>query len=59
VEKSPEPAQGAGNPAAVAPAATPSVPQRFADGVTHAFGYLIHLPGALVSHSPDPNAGAH
>ena len=58
-EKSPEPAQGADNPTPVAPAATPTAPQRFADGVTHAFGYLMHLPGALVSHPADPNAGAH
>ena len=49
-EKSPEPTQVAGNPTAVAPAASPSVPQRVADGVTHAFGYLVHLPGALVPH---------
>ena len=63
-ERAPGPAQGAGAPAAVAPAAVapaaaPSAPQRFADGVTHAFGYLVHLPGALVSHATDPNAGAH
>jgi hypothetical protein len=47
---SPQPAQGASNPTPVAPAAPPSVPQRFADGVTHAFGYLIGLPGSLVPH---------
>jgi hypothetical protein len=49
-ESSPQPAQGAGNPTPAAPAASPSVPQRFADGVTHAFGYLIGLPGSLVPH---------
>jgi len=58
-ERAPGPAQGAGAPAAVAPAAAPTVPQRLASGVTHAFGYLIHLPGALVSHPADPNADAH
>ena len=49
-ESSPQPAQGAGNPTALAPVAAPSVQQRVADGVTHAFGYLMHLPGALVPH---------
>jgi hypothetical protein len=61
-EKSPQPAQDAGNPPAtpVAPVAPPpSVQQRFADGMTHAFGYLIHLPGSLVPHPADPNADAH
>jgi len=27
--------------------------------MTHAFGYLMHLPGALVPHPADPNADAH
>ena len=54
-EQALKPAQGAGAPAAAAP----TVPQRLADGVTHAFGYLIHLPGALVSHPADSNADAH
>jgi hypothetical protein len=59
-EKSPPPAQGAGNPTAAAPVAaapvkTTSVQQRVADGVTHAFGYLVHLPGALVPHLGGPN----
>jgi len=58
-EQALKPAQGAGAPAAAAPAPAPTVPQRFADGVTHAFGYLIHLPGALVSHPADSNADAH
>jgi hypothetical protein len=58
-EQSPEPTQGAGNPAQVAPVAAPSVPQRVADGVTHAFGYLVHLPGALVPHFGDANPDAH
>jgi hypothetical protein len=43
----------------VAPVAAPSVPQRFADGMTHAFSYLMHLPGALVPHPADPNADGH
>jgi hypothetical protein len=58
-ERSPQPAQGAGNPTAVAPAPAPTVQQRFADGMTHAFGYLMHLPGALVPHRTDPNADGH
>jgi hypothetical protein len=58
-ERSPQPAQGAGNPAVVAPVAAPTVQQRFADGMTHAFGYLMHLPGALVPHLGGPNADAH
>ncbi len=49
-EKSPPPAQNTGDPPAAAPAPKPSVQQRVADGVTHAFGYLVHLPGALVPH---------
>jgi hypothetical protein len=58
-EKSPQPAQDAGNPIPVAPAApTATVQQRFADGMTHAFSYLMHLPGALVPHPADPNADA-
>jgi hypothetical protein len=51
--------QGTGNPTAVAPAPAPTVQQRFADGMTHAFGYLMHLPGALVPHRTDPNADGH
>lgn len=60
-ERSPEPSQGAGNPTALAPAPAPapSVPQRFANGVTGAFGYLIHLPGALVPHLGGSNPDAH
>jgi len=58
-EQALKPAPGAGAPAAAPPAAAPTVPQRFADGVTHAFGYLIHLPGARVSHPADSNADAH
>jgi hypothetical protein len=34
----------------VTPAPAPSVPQRFANGVTGALGYLVHLPGALIPH---------
>ncbi len=58
-ERSPEPAQAAGNPAALAPVAAPSVQQRLASGVTHAFGYLAHLPGALIPHLGGPSPGAH
>jgi hypothetical protein len=58
-ERAPEPAQGAGNPPAAAPVKAPSVPQRVADGVTHAFGYLVHLPGALVPHFGGSNPEAH
>jgi len=58
-ERSPQPAQDTGSPTAVAPVKTTTVQQRFADGMTHAFGYLMHLPGALVPHPADPNADAH
>jgi hypothetical protein len=58
-EKSPPAAQDAGSPTAAAPVKTTSVQQRVADGVTHAFGYLIHLPGALVPHLGGPNPDAH
>ena len=58
-EKSPEPAQVTGSPTAAPPVKTTSVQQRVADGVTHAFGYLIHLPGALVPHFGGPNPDAH
>jgi hypothetical protein len=58
-EKSPPPAQDAGSPNTAAPVKTTSVQQRVADGVTHAFGYLIHLPGALVPHLGGPNPDAH
>jgi hypothetical protein len=27
--------------------------------MTHAFGYLMHLPGTLVPHLGGPNADAH
>jgi hypothetical protein len=57
-EKSAQPAQGAGNPTAAAPVAKPSVQQRVADGVTHALGYLVHLPGALIPHLGGSNANA-
>jgi hypothetical protein len=58
-ESPPHPAQDAANPTAVAPATKTSVQQRVADGVTHAFGYLMHLPGALVPHFGGPNPDAH
>jgi hypothetical protein len=58
-ESPPHPAKDVGNPTAAAPLKTTSVQQRVADGVTHAFGYLIHLPGALVPHLGGPNPDAH
>ena len=58
-ESPPRPAQDTGNPTAAAPLKTTSVQQRVADGVTHAFGYLIHLPGALVPHLGGPNPDTH
>jgi hypothetical protein len=58
-ERSPQAAPGAGNPTALAPVPAPSVQQRVADGVTHAFGYLMHLPGALVPHLGGSDADAH
>ena len=58
-ERSPEPPQGAGNPSPIAPVKAPSVQQRVADGMTHAFGYLVHLPGALVPHFGGSNPDAH
>jgi len=57
-ETSPEPVESAGNPPAVAPVKAPSVPQQLANGVTHAFGYLVHLPGALVPRLGGANANA-
>jgi hypothetical protein len=58
-ERSPPPTQNIGNPAAAAPVPKPSVQQRVADGVTHAFGYLVHLPGALIPHLGGSNPDAH
>jgi hypothetical protein len=58
-EKSPQPTQEAGSPTALAPVKTTSVQQRVADGVTHAFGYLVHLPGALIPHLGGPNPDGH
>jgi hypothetical protein len=58
-ESPPHPAQDAGSPTATAPVKTTTVQQRLADGMTHAFGYLIHLPGALVPHLGGPNPDAH
>ena len=58
--QSPSPAaQGVGNPTPGATPAPPSIPQRFADGVTGAFSYVVHLPGALLPRSADPNADAN
>jgi hypothetical protein len=58
-ERSTQPEQDTGNPTAVAPVTTTTLQQRFADGMTHAFSYLMHLPSALVPHRADPNADAH
>jgi len=55
-EKSPQPPQDTGSPTAASPVKTASVQQRVTDGVTHAFGYLMHLPGALVPHLGSPNS---
>ncbi len=57
-EKSPQPAQDTGSPTAAAPVKTASIQQRVSDGVTHAFGYLVHLPGALIPHLGGPNPDA-
>ncbi len=56
---SPQPGQDTGNPTVVAPVAATTVQQRFADGMTHAFSYVMHFPAALVPHLADPNADAH
>jgi hypothetical protein len=53
------PPQDAVSPTAAAPAPKTSVQPRMADGGSHAFGYLIHLPGALVPHLGGPNPDAH
>ena len=58
-ESPPHTAQDAVSPTAAAQATKTSVQQRVADGVTHAFGYLIHLPEALVPHLGGPNPDAH
>jgi hypothetical protein len=58
-ESSPQPAQDAGDPAAATPAKATTVEQRFTDGMTHAFSYLMHLPGVLVPHPADPNTDGH
>jgi len=52
-------AQGVGNPTPAATPAPPSIQQRFADGLTQAFSYVAHLPGALLPHSADLNADAN
>jgi hypothetical protein len=52
-------AQGIGNPSPAATPAAPTIQQRFADGMTHAFSYVVHLPGALLPHAADPNADAN
>ena len=57
--RSPQPAQPAGNPTALAPVPAPTVQQRVTDGMSHAFSYLVHLPGALVPHLGGPSPDAH
>ena len=58
-ESPPPAAQGVGSPTPVATPAPPTIQQRFADGLTRAFSYVVHLPGALLPHSADPNADAN
>ena len=58
-EKSAQLAQDTVSPTAAPPVKTTSVQQRVTDGMTHAFGYLMHLPGALVPHLGGPNPDAH
>jgi hypothetical protein len=58
-ERSGQPAQAAGNPTPLAPVPAPSVQQRVTDGMSHAFSYLVHLPGALVPHLGGPTPDAH
>jgi hypothetical protein len=52
-------AQAQGAPTSVATPASPSIQQRFANGVTGAFSYVVHLPGALLPHSANPTADAN
>jgi hypothetical protein len=52
-------AQDAGNPTPAVAPATPTIAQRFADGMTHGFSYLAHLPGTLLPHPADPNSSAN
>ena len=58
-ESPPPAALGVGNPTPVATPARPTIQERFADGLTGAFSYVVHLPGALLPHSADPNADAN
>ncbi|MBV9290751.1 MAG: hypothetical protein JO288_23530 [Hyphomicrobiales bacterium] len=58
-ERPPAPAQDGGDPAAAPPAAATSIEQRLADGMTHAFSYLMRFPAALAPHPADPNSDAH
>jgi hypothetical protein len=58
-ESAPSAAQGVGNPTPVATSAPATIQQRFADGLTGAFGYVVHLPGALLPHPADPNVDAN
>jgi len=56
---SPQAAQDAGHPPPAAAPAAPWIGQRFADGMTHGFSYLAHLPGALLPHPANPNSDAN
>jgi hypothetical protein len=58
-ESPPPAAQGVGDPTPVATPAPPTIQQRFADGLTRTFSYVVHLPGALLQRSADPNADAN
>jgi hypothetical protein len=58
-ESLPPAAQGIGNSTPAATPAAPTIQQRFANGMTYAFSYVVHLPGALLPHSADPNADAN
>jgi hypothetical protein len=53
-ERSPQPAQDTGSPTAVAPVKTTTVQQRFADGMTHAFG--PNFAGAHTGSSTDASS---
>ena len=58
-ESPPPAAQGIGDPTPAATPAAPTIQRRFANGMTYAFSYVVHLPGALLPHSADPNADAN
>jgi hypothetical protein len=55
----PQAPQDVGSPTPAAAPTAPSIGQRFADGMTYGFSYLVHLPGALLPHSANPNSDAN